>query len=228
MKTFSLFFLSIALLVPVSLAGNFGPAPFRNGSPLVSGVDGTYQATARAVNVTGIFRFAYSGGSQTTSTAQNSWTFFVNGQLQRGQVVSSIDQSNLDGIFDSALGGSTTNSTTAISLPYITLNQNNSSLGRFSGKLNLKNPNAAFSGSGTLLPNTAQTNSIVGISQNQASAFSFNGTVPPTAFAPGAIIVTTNTFITQAGSITPVEFKFRGVRTSTSSSSTTSTNTTSN
>lgn len=216
MKTFSLFFLSIALLVPVSLAGNFGPAPFRNGSPLVTGVDGTYQATARAANVTGIFRFAYSGGSQTSNQLQNSWIFFVNGQVQRGGVVANIDNSSLDGILDSQgiVSVSTNNTNNSISLPYIIINQNNSSAGTFQGKLNLKNPNGAFSGSGMLMPSPYSTNNIVGVSQRSSGNFSFTGDLPPPEFLPGAIVVTTNSYITAAGTIPNVEFKFRGVRTS--------------
>jgi hypothetical protein len=215
MKTFSLFFLSIALLVPVSLAGNFGPAPFRNGSPLVSGVDGTYQATARAANVTGIFRFAYSGGSQTSNQLQNSWIFFVNGQIQRGGVVANIDNSSLDGILDSqGLVSSSTNGTTSLSLPYVIINQNNSSAGTFQGKLSLKNPNGAFSGSGMLSPSPSSTNNIVGVSQRSSGNFSFTGVPPPAEFLPGAIVVTANSYITPAGTIPNVEFKFRGVRTS--------------
>jgi hypothetical protein len=42
-----------------------GPPPFTNGSPLVSGVDGSYQATARGKNLTGVFRFTYANGVQT-------------------------------------------------------------------------------------------------------------------------------------------------------------------
>jgi len=200
-------------------AGNmFGPAPFRNGSPLVSGVDGTYQATARAENVTGIFRFAYSGGSQTSNQLQNSWIFFVNGQVQRGGVVANIDNSSLDGILDSQglVSVSTNQTDNSISLPYIIINQNNSSAGTFQGKLNLKNPNGAFSGSGMLMASPISTNNIVGVSQRSSGNFSFTGDLPPPEFLPGAIVVTTNSYITPAGNIPNVEFKFRGVRTSVS------------
>jgi hypothetical protein len=194
----------------------FGPAAFRNGSPLVTGVDGSYQATARAENVTGIFRFAYSGGSQTSNQLQNSWIFFVNGQIQRGGVVANIDNSSLDGILDSQglVSVSTNQTNNSLSLPYVIINQNNSSAGTFQGKLNLKNPSGAFSGSGILMPSLSSTNNIVGISQRSDGEFSFNGTVPPPEFLPGAIIVTTNEFISPAGTIPNVEFKFRGVRTS--------------
>lgn len=215
MKLFLL--LASASLFPLAAnAGNmFGPAPFRNGSPLVTGVDGTYQATARAANVTGIFRFAYSGGSQTSNQLQNSWIFFVNGQIQRGGVVANIDNSSLDGILDSqGLVSSSTNGTTSLSLPYVIINQNNSSAGTFQGKLNLKNPNGAFSGSGMLMASPSSTNNIVGVSQRSGGNFSYDGDLPPPEFLPGAIVVTTNSYITPAGTIPNVEFKFRGVRTS--------------
>ena len=217
MKTLLLLVSAVALSSLAANAGNmFGPAAFRNGSPLVTGVDGSYQATARAENVTGIFRFAYSGGSQTSNQLQNSWIFFVNGQIQRGGVVANIDNSSLDGILDSQglVSVSTNQTNNSLSLPYVIINQNNSSAGTFQGKLNLKNPSGAFSGSGILMPSLSSTNNIVGISQRSDGEFSFNGTVPPPEFLPGAIIVTTNEFISPAGTIPNVEFKFRGVRTS--------------
>jgi hypothetical protein len=40
----------------VHVYASAGPPPFTNGSPLVSGVDGSYQATARGRNLTGVFR----------------------------------------------------------------------------------------------------------------------------------------------------------------------------
>lgn len=217
MKTLLLLASAVVLSSLAANAGNmFGPAAFRNGSPLVTGVDGTYQATARAENVTGIFRFAYSGGSQTSNQLQNSWIFFVNGQIQRGGVVANIDNSSLDGILDSqGLASSSTNETNnSISLPYVIINQNNSSAGTFQGKLTLKNPNGAFSGSGTLMPSLSTTNGIVGISQRSEGNFTYTAPLPPPEYLPGAIVVTTNEYITPAGTIPNVEFKFRGVRTS--------------
>jgi hypothetical protein len=55
-----LVFLAAALNVHASA----GPPPFTNGSPLITGVDGSYQATARGKNLTGVFRFTYVNGSQ--------------------------------------------------------------------------------------------------------------------------------------------------------------------
>jgi len=208
--------LYIAIVAPVSYAGNFGPAPFRNGSPLVSGVDGTYQATARAENLTGIFRFAYSGGSQTQADNQNSWIFFVNGQVQRGQVVASINQSSLNGILDPN-SIRTTNESGTISLPYVFISQNNLAAGEFEGKLQLKSPSGAFSGSGLMRGLNATTNTVIGI----------NELVDPSPQA-GEIAVTQTNYSTTASSTAVQSFKFRGVRTSTTSTSSTSTTSTTN
>jgi len=193
----------------------FGPAAFRNGSPLVSGNDGTYQATARAQNVTGIFRFAYSGGSQTSDPAKNNWIFFINGQIQKGTVQASLSDSNLDGIFDSASSvSSSTNST--ISLPYIVINQNNNSSGTFSGNLQENSPNGTFTGEGFLqgLPATngevfiiAEETTITGIGLATQTSTSIETRTTPFTLAGGSIPKTT--------------FSFRGVRTSTSATTAT-------
>ena len=55
---------SFALLAAAaaSQAGSFGgPPPFTDLSPLQSGIDGSYQATMRGTNLTGVMRFAYNG-----------------------------------------------------------------------------------------------------------------------------------------------------------------------
>ena len=57
----------VLLLGVVHVHASAGPPPFTNGSPLVSGVDGSYQATARGRNLTGVFRFTYANGVQTSS-----------------------------------------------------------------------------------------------------------------------------------------------------------------
>ena len=222
MKTF-LLSITFALLAFDCYAGNFGPAPFRNGSPLVTGVDGTYQATARSQNVTGIFRFAYSGGIQTANARQNSWIFFVNGQVIRGAVEAALDDSSLTGTLDSASSGGTTDSNGQLVLPIFIFSGANSGAGSFQGNLNSKSPNGAFSGTGELLPTPPSTNQIVVIDQTLfTSTNGFKSTGP---------ITSTNIIYTNAGgTMSPVNFKFRGVRTSTSTSeaASTSTNSTSN
>ena len=63
------FLASLLLLicsVATMLAGAV-PRPFTDGSPLVSGVDGNYQATARAKNLLGVFCFTCANGAQTSN-----------------------------------------------------------------------------------------------------------------------------------------------------------------
>jgi hypothetical protein len=227
MKKSVFLLLTFILSTLVAHAGNmFGPGAFRNGSPLVTGVDGTYQATARAQNVTGIFRFAYSGGSQTTTDSQNSWTFFVNGRIARGSVVSNINESKIDGILDRTASQSTTTNTNTsqITLPYVQIfASSDSASGSFSGKLQLKNPSGAFSGSGTLLASPASTNNILGITPDVEILYSRNPAPPPQFVATGSVvkglIATNYSVATPGSSIQNVNFKFRGVRTSATSSS---------
>jgi hypothetical protein len=215
MKKF-LFFSTLFALAPlVAQAGNmFGPAPFRNGSPLVSGVDGTYQATARAQNVTGVFRFAYAGGSQTANSRQNSWVFFVNGLVYRGNVEANISESSLDGIFDTAISSASTNRDGSIQLPYVYINQNDNAAGTFGGKLDLKSPAGAFSGKGVIEGLPDSTNQIIGISQLDALELNPTGNTPA-----GSIYVTTANVTNTGSSLLTTEFKFRGVRTSTTTQS---------
>jgi hypothetical protein len=220
MKTFLLSII-FALLASDCFAGNFGPAPFRNGSPLVTGVDGSYQATARSQNVTGVFRFAYSGGIQTENSRQNSWIFFVNGQAIRGSVEAALDDSSLSGTLDSAVSGGTTDSNGNITLPIYIFSGANSGAGSFQGKLNLKSPNGAFSGTGELLPTPPSTNQIVVISQQTSI-----GNVGNSTFSFAGPITSTNiTYTNAGGTMAPVNFKFRGVRTATSTSGAASTST---
>jgi len=210
------FFALLATFAAVSAhAGSFGgPPPFSNGSPLVTGVDGSYQASARATNVSGIIRFQYASGVQTSSTSQNNWIFFINGQIQRGSTVANIDSNKVDGVMDSLSAGSSTNSNGTIALPVVLLNANNAASGYFRGKMSL---NGDFNGSGQLQASPASTNQIIAISQIDAAA----------AFNPGAIVVTNASYTNAAGTLSNTPFKFRGVRattTTSSSSSSTSTN----
>lgn len=209
-------------------AGNmFGPAAFRNGSPLVSGVDGTYQATARAANVTGIFRFAYSGGSQTANTRQNSWIFFVNGQILKGNVEANIDDSTLNGILDgdSTSSSRTTNQQGQTTLPVYFFSGANSASGNFQGKLNQKSPSGAFSGSGELLPTPGAINEFTAIYQTfDVQQVGTNSVI----LVPDGYAATNLSYTNAGGTIAPLSFKFRGVRTSTSASSSVSTNSSGN
>lgn len=216
-------FLLEAVLIFSSLcahAGNFGPAPFRNGSPLVTGVDGTYQASARAENVTGIFRFAYSGGSQTLNKNQNSWIFFCNGQVLRGTVIASLNQSSLNGVLDSTAQDVVRDSNGTVTLPLYFFSGGDSASGDFHGKLELKSPAGAFSGSGQIKATPATQNTLTAIYRvtDQASSGNYTSTYL------GNVTTSTNRYQTGGGTIDPIYFKFRGVRLSTSASSAATTN----
>jgi hypothetical protein len=208
----------LALALPANAGNMFGPPPFRNGSPLVSGVDGAYQATARAENVTGIFRFAYSGGSQTANPRQNSWIFFVGGQVFRGNVQANINESSIDGILDSEISSATTNNDGSVTLPYVYINRDENAAGTFSGKLQLKSPSGAFDGQGVFQGLPGSTNQIIGISlTTEESPVIISGI--PNVVPAGAIYVTNAAITNQASQLSPTRFRFRGVRTSTSTQS---------
>lgn len=218
MKRFAASLLAALAAASAAQAGSFGPPPFSNGSPLVTGVDGSYQASARAQNVTGIFRFQYSSGIQTAASRENSWVFFVNGQVQRGTVTAAIGEGKVSGVLDSLTAGTSTNSNGTIRLPIILLNANNASSGEFNGKMA---KDGSFSGKGQLLPAAAQQNQVVAISQETIT------TTTGASYA-GPITITSTNYSSSAGSIPPTVFKFRGVRnTSIASSSSTSSGSTS-
>lgn len=128
--------LTLALTLLTSQAGSFGgPPAFTNGSPLASGVDGSYQATARADNLLGIIRFSYSGGNQTTTVAKNTYVFFINGLVFSGETIANISGSNLSGVLGRA------------SVPAFV---NTSMTGEFNGKFDTKSSDYFFRGSGFL------------------------------------------------------------------------------
>src|SRR5262245_47854324 len=107
---------SLLLLIcsVATMLASAGAPPFTNGSPLVSGVDGSYQATARGKNLLGVFRFTYSTGVQTSSPRlptgnsvpnlltdpYNDYVFFVEGKTFRGLVQANINISSIAGVLD--------------------------------------------------------------------------------------------------------------------------------
>ena len=183
--------------VATAHAGSFGgPPPFTDGSPLVTGVDGSYQAAARAENLTGVFRFQYFSGTQTATASKNNWVFFVEGQIQRGSVVAAVNDSSVTGVLDSSTIVQGTNSST-VTLPMVIMNANNSSTGEFRGKMSA---NGDFSGSGNFSGAPATTNQIVGIADS----------------GNAGIFITTAKVTNASGSIPPTYFTFTGVRTTTS------------
>jgi len=206
MKKIAFILFNLLLSTLLAHAGNmFGPGPFRNGSPLVSGVDGTYQATARAENITGIFRFAYSGGSQTIDYNQNSWVFFREGRVLRGEVDTNINESSIAGVLSTATPRATNNQN---ALPLIITSRDDAAAGSFTGTLNLKSPNGAFSGSGIFQTAATYTETYTIITTNGAG--NIDHAAVPVTMGGGA-----NDFTNS--------FNFRGVRTSVSAESTTNT-----
>jgi hypothetical protein len=202
MKFLLLLLVSLSFLPFTANAGNmFGPAPFRNGSPLVTGVDGTYQATASDTNIIGIFRFQYSAGSQTSNLTKNSWIFFREGRVMKGTVEAAIDGSSLSGIL-AQQAAQTASTNTNATFPLILTTSTSDSVGNFNGKLNLKSPSGAFSGSGVLQSAAGAITTTTIINTNN------NGFVQP----PVSVSVTNG-----GGVGFTNNFQFRGVKTSVSS-----------
>jgi hypothetical protein len=98
-------------------------------------------------------------------------------------------------------------------LPYIKLNENNSSAGSFSGQMNLRSPNGAFSGRGSLqgLPETV--NQVLAVYESVV----ITGAGVTREENRGVDAISINiTNRASSLSTTPISFDFRGVRTSTS------------
>ena len=135
----------LALLTVVAMPLQaFGPGPFRGGSPLPSGTAGVYQAVATAPNVSGLFSWAISGGTQTTDLngelapgLNNSWIFFVEGEVFSGPTFANVSEGKVFGILDSDPD------------PFAPVPPPTGT-GNFQGKINLKSPIAAFNGSGSI------------------------------------------------------------------------------
>jgi hypothetical protein len=165
MKTvFSL--LAVFATIGFAQAGGFGgPPPFTNGSPLISGVDGSYQATARATNLTGVFRFTYSGGRQTSSPQlptgdtvtnlitdpYNDYVFFVEGLAYRGLVQANVNTSQVAGVFDNGSANVPVYGTSSEGLGILAFLS-----GYFEGTMDQKSPYAAFSGKGEVTINVTE------------------------------------------------------------------------
>lgn len=184
-------------------AGGIG-GPFNSYSPLQSGIDGVYQATARGKNLTGIITFTYSGGIPTVGGSANSWIFFVEGQIVRGQTSAAIDENKVAGVLDAGVVEGQMDSNGEITLPLILLNTGTASAGYFDGSIDLKSVNARFSGEGLITPSPGTTNQIIAISQPEATLS--NG------IAVGAINITNVTYTNIGGTIPPTPFKFSGYR----------------
>ncbi len=127
---------SLALIAAVSSlqAGGFGgPPPFTNGSPLISGVDGSYQANAHASNTTGVIRFSYSNNNQTSTLAGNSYVIFSEGLTFSGPVVANITTNRITGVLNRNTSAGFSNTTMT---------------GYFNAKIDTNSSTYAFQGKG--------------------------------------------------------------------------------
>ncbi len=196
-----------------SQAGSFGgPGPFNNLSPLSSGIDGSYQATARGENLTGIIRFAYQNGVQTQIPGANTYVVFVNGNVVSGNVSASITGKDLAGV----LGGQDfqvpTSNNGSVQLPAVIVVRGNRANGFFEGSLDLEDRLSAFSGEGQVTSAPTETNQIVYIANQQNGGSLINNNVQEP--------VTVTPLVIPGGSVegdplqASINFTFQGVRNS--------------
>ena len=180
-------FCLLCLIATMNFAFAFaGPPPFTNGSPLITGTDGTYQATASGVNFTGVFSFVIKGGLQTSTSSAviNSWVFFIDGDIVQGQVVAAIDREHVVGVLSGgAAGGAArslaTGSNGAVTLPAAFIVPGNAASGEFRGSISLNNPYGSFRGSGTLKGAPTRTDQLIVITEPQSSVVSSGGAIVP-------------------------------------------------
>jgi hypothetical protein len=172
---------SLVTCATLSQAMAFGPAPFRNGSPLASGTDGTYQAVASGTNLTGILSWVISGGVQLGGATNNNngWIFFVDGNVVSGSTAVNVSDGRITGILDPAADFQIpVDSSQAPVLPFIKVLSNTVAQGRFSGSINLKSPTAAFSGTGNIAGAPARTYQVLFIDEPIPGSL-FVPSIPP-------------------------------------------------
>jgi len=144
-------------------AGSFGgPPPFTNGSPLTSGVKGTYQASARGTGISGIIRFSYSADGNPSAAGLNDYIFFVDGTIVSGITEASIMDTTLAGIL-----GSPNAPTVPPTLGYF-----DALGGAFMGKFNTKSAYYSFKGKGELQTYISENNAPV---SGALKGFKFSG-----------------------------------------------------
>jgi hypothetical protein len=204
----------LVLIATINLArASAGPPPFTNESPLQSGTDGTYQAVAEGVNLTGVFSFVISGGIQTSTSSSviNSWVFFIDGNIVQGPVVAAISQTKVVGVLSAGTSQSlTTGSNGTVALPTAFIVPGNTASGEFEGDISLKSPEGAFGGEGTLQGAPQRTDQLVFITEPTASVVSGVTTIPGFTNA----VSVTPIVIPPSENIGITEFDFQGTRVS--------------
>jgi hypothetical protein len=195
----------------------FGSAPFRNGSPLATGTDGAYQAVATGTNLTGILSWTIEGGMQPDTQRNNGWVFFIDGNVVNGSTVANISNGKVTGILDP--GGDLnlpTNATGALQLPYATMIPDTSAQGKFSGKIDLKSPTAAFSGTGEMEGTPARSYQFLYVDEPEPlDAGSIPPFIPPVYEDINAVTGVNNglpVINVNASTIPETQFTFRGTR----------------
>jgi hypothetical protein len=207
----------LALIATINLAraGAFaGPPPFTNESPLLSGMDGTYQAIAEGVNLTGVFSFVIKGGIQTSdqSVTINGWVFFVDGNIFQGSVVAAISQTTVAGVLNGQASQSLpTGPNGSVTLPTAFIVTGDTASGDFRGHISLHSPEGAFGGDGTLQGAPARVDQLVFISQPTQAVVDANGNV----VVPSTDAVTVTDITIKAGTLGENRFTFQGTRVST-------------
>jgi hypothetical protein len=196
----------------VSHAGSFGgPGPWSDQSPLQSGIDGSYQATARGTNLTGVFRFAYENNVQSPNPAANLYSFFVDGQVVTGGVTAAINGKNLAGVLGGQDFSVPTNNSGSTELPLVFIVRGNRANGQFQGQVNFEDPMAAFNGNGKVTPAPVETNTVILIQTNNLND---SLVIVDSNSSLASQDVTVTPFVIPGSSIPPTDFTFEGVRTS--------------
>jgi hypothetical protein len=231
---------SLVLLcaVQISALASAGPPPFTNGSPLVTGVDGMYQATARGKNLTGVFRFTYVNGSQTSNPQlptgdsvpnlltdpYNDYVFFVEGLVFRGLVQANINTSSIAGVLDNGSANVAVFGGEAAGLGVTAFTS-----GFFNGSMDQNSPFACFHGTGEVTVNSQEdvvvTPEII-IEVQELVEGTGTGPDNPPVFNTVPQIVQEEVTELQIVSISVVKFKFSGVRNATGTFAPTTTTTT--
>jgi hypothetical protein len=140
MRLLTIFSILAIQLTNASAGSMFGPPPFTNGSPLPTGVQGTYHASAVGSGISGIIRFSYNSNGNPSALGVNDYIFFVNGTIVTGQTDASIMTHNIYGIL---------NTPNAI-IPPPTLVSFDALGGSFTANINTKSPTYSFKGNGQL------------------------------------------------------------------------------
>jgi len=140
MKTYIVSLLAV-FTVATAHAGAFG-GPTSLNTSTETGAVGTYQATVRGSNLSGILRFAYTANGNPTNTAANPsiYVFFMDGMLVTGTVDAAIMSAKIAGILETG--------TVAVTSPFFFGYEVPG--GSFTANINTSSANYFFKGKGDL------------------------------------------------------------------------------